>query len=116
MAKRKPISVKILLRLAKARADDATRQFNDAQKSLTEEHSRLEDAQMHAKTNHALLTEANEQIATWKRIWSTDSKHWYQKIQEQANTIEALIEGNKSLRNELDRYERFRVVSKELRA
>jgi hypothetical protein len=59
--------------------------------------------------------EATSSLAQWKRIWTTDSKHWTQKIREQADTIAALIDANRSLRNELDRYEKFHTVSYELR-
>lgn len=103
-----------------------------------------EDAQMHALTEHSLLTEANAEIeklrielagatgeswgylaanghlndyidelraevAQWKR-----RKFWWDRYQKQQETITALTEANKELRESLDRYEKFNVRSKAL--
>lgn len=108
-----------------------------------------EDAQMHSKTNHALLTEANAEIkklkielagatgeswgylvanghlndyidelraevAQWRRIWSGDRKFWWDRYKKQQETITALTEANKALRESLDKYEKFNVRSKAL--
>jgi hypothetical protein len=76
----------------------------------------LDDALAHSKLNHALLTEAIDNLETWKRIWSTDSRHWYEQAKKQSEIITALVEGNRVLRTALDRYEAFHVRSKDLRA
>jgi len=71
--------------------------------------------------NTAALSDASDQlqealkgVAEWKRIWTTDSSHWYETNKKQADTISALIEGNKALRESLDKFEKFSVRSRML--
>jgi hypothetical protein len=75
-----------------------------------------EDAIAHSKLNHALLTEALDNLNLWKRIWQTDTRYYYEQARKQADTIAALVEGNKALRAALDKHELFHVKSRELRA
>jgi hypothetical protein len=75
-----------------------------------------EDAIAHSKLNHALLTEAIDNLNLWKRIWQTDTRYYYEQARKQADLIAALVEGNKALRAALDKHELFHVKSKELRA
>lgn len=71
----------------------------------------LKDEQNLLALERAITKEYAEGLAQWKRIWSTDSRHWSDTIKKQADVIAALVEGNKALRAELDRYERFHVLS-----
>jgi hypothetical protein len=50
-------------------------------------------------------------LALWQRIWTQDTRYAAEQARNQAQIIAALVQGNKSLRTELDRWERFRVTS-----
>ena|ERR1700691_5853278 len=89
--------------------------FDSANQVMKTEEER-DDALAQSKLNHALLTEASENLAMWKRIWSVDHRYYYEQAQKQADTIAALVQGNKALRSALDKHELFHVRSKELRA
>ena len=76
---KKKVSLAKRLKLAEARADDAQRQFNEAERRRRELqieanlwHGKFKDAQMHAKVEHDLLTEAREEI--------TKLKEWNMKL------------------------------------
>ncbi len=65
---KKKVSLAKRLKLAEARADDAQRQFNEAERRRRELqieanlwHGKFKDAQMHAKVEHDLLTETLRQ-------------------------------------------------------
>src|SRR5271154_2529452 len=76
MAKRKPVILKLRLKLAEARASDAENQLNGmreqrrfwmqkygwASVACELNMEAYESAQLHAKTNHTLLTEARAEI------------------------------------------------------
>jgi hypothetical protein len=74
------------------------------------------DAEAHSKLNHALLTEALDNLNLWKKIWTCDTRYYYEQARKQADLIAALVEGNKALRAALDKHELFHVKSRELRA